>query len=158
MLKMFEKGCIGSLTLKNKIIMAPMGTKTDPDGGFSARSIRYYQERAKGGVGMVITGLNGVQTKYEPQSCNLLTKFHHVDRLSILAEKVQQLGAKLCIQLGPGLGRMQFTDPSTAPSAACTLSNLRRPPATSCTSLFSSSFPHCWPTPSRSSGLTSNSL
>ena len=54
--KLFEKGKIGNLPIKNRIVMTAMGT------GFAAASgeaseeiIRYYEERAKGGVGLIIT-------------------------------------------------------------------------------------------------------
>jgi len=118
MLKLFEKAKIGNMELRNRIVMSPMGTTTDTDGGFSARAIRYLTERAKGGAGLIITGANTVSTKYEPRPCNLLDDFHQVDRLNLLAEQVHQYGAKLCVQLSPGLGRMMFTDPFTPPYSA----------------------------------------
>lgn len=117
-MKLFEKGKIGKLELKNRVFMAPMGTTADPDGGFSARSIRYYMERAKGGAAMIFTGANSVSTKYEPRPCNLLEDFHQVDRLNLLADKIHQYGAKFCVQVTPGLGRMTFTDPFTPPYSA----------------------------------------
>lgn len=118
MLKLFEKGTIGNMKLKNRIIMAPMGTTADVDGGYNVRSIDYFVERAKGGVGLIITGANIVSTKFEDRPCNQLDNFHQVDRLGILADKVHQYGAKLCVQLTPGLGRMVFTDPFTPPYSA----------------------------------------
>ena len=54
-MKIFDRTRIGNMTLRNRIYMAPMGTSTDPDGSFSDRSIRYYEERAKGGFGLIIT-------------------------------------------------------------------------------------------------------
>ncbi|MBU3182872.1 NAD(P)/FAD-dependent oxidoreductase [Clostridium psychrophilum] len=118
MLKLFEKTNIGRMKLKNRIVMAPMGTTADVDGGYNERSINYFVERAKGGVGLIITGANIVSTKYEDRPCNQLDNFHQVDRLGLLADKVHQYGAKLCVQITPGLGRMVFTDPFTAPYSA----------------------------------------
>lgn len=115
MLKMLENGKIGGITLKNKIIMAPMGTKSDSDGSFSLRDIRYFEERAKGGVGMIITGRVGTQDKYEMRTNHLLYVYHHLTRLSLLIEKVHHYGTKLCVQLGPGIGRMVYQDPFTPP-------------------------------------------
>lgn len=117
-MKMFEKGKIGKIELRNRIIMDPMGTTADPDGGYSTRCIRYFEERAKGGVGMVITGANTATEKFEPRPCNLLDNFFKVGRLHELADRVHHHGAKLCVQVTPGLGRMVFTDPFTPPYSA----------------------------------------
>jgi len=118
MLKMFEKEKIGKMELRNRIIMDPMGTTTDTDGGFSERSIRYYVERAKGGAAMIITGANTATTEYETRPCNVLDNFFKVGRLNLLADKIHQYGAKFCVQITPGLGRMMFTDPNTPPYSA----------------------------------------
>lgn len=117
-MKMFEKGKIGKLELRNRIVMDPMGTTADPDGGYSTRCIRYFEERARGGVGMVITGANTATEKFEPRPCNLLDNFFKVGRLHELADRVHHHGAKLCVQITPGLGRMVFTDPFTPPFSA----------------------------------------
>ncbi|MDD5094409.1 MAG: hypothetical protein PHV74_08540 [Dehalococcoidia bacterium] len=45
---------IGEMTLRNRILMAPMDTGYDEPGGYvSERSIAYYAARARGGVGMI---------------------------------------------------------------------------------------------------------
>ena len=38
---------IGKMEVPNRIVMAPMGTKADPDGGFCQRDWHYYEERAR---------------------------------------------------------------------------------------------------------------
>ena len=53
-MKLFEKNAIGRMKLKNRMIMSPMGTASDPDGGFSEQNRNYYVERAKGGFGLII--------------------------------------------------------------------------------------------------------
>jgi len=51
-----QPGQIGSFKLKNRIIMAPMGTNfSTTDGVSTERDKRYYQERAIGGVAMIMT-------------------------------------------------------------------------------------------------------
>ena len=57
--KLFEPGRIGKLSIRNRIVMAPMGIigLTEPDGKILQRAIDYYVERAKGGVGLIVTGL-----------------------------------------------------------------------------------------------------
>ena len=117
-MKLFTKCKIGKMPLKNRIVMAPMGTSSDSDGGFSARTIRYFEERAKGGTGLIITGRMASITDYEGFSQGALTNYHHVSRLSSLAEHVHMYGAKLCVQIGPGLGRLMGKDPYNAPYSA----------------------------------------
>lgn len=115
---LLTKGRIGNMELKNRIVMAPMGTSADGDGGYSARTIRYFTERAKGGTGLIITGRNASVLEYEGYSCSALSNFHHVNRLAALADNVHAYGAKLCVQIGPGLGRIMFTS-ATVPPYSC---------------------------------------
>lgn len=117
-MKILEQTKIGSMKLHNRMYMAPMGTSTEADGSFSERSIRYYEERAKGGFGLIITGANQVTTKYEAKACNILDTAKSFEQLNFLARRVHNFGTKLCVQLTPGLGRMQFTTPDIQPYAA----------------------------------------
>ena len=53
--KLFEKGKIGRITIKNRCAMMPMGTVyADKDGIATDRLISYYEARAKGGIGLII--------------------------------------------------------------------------------------------------------
>jgi 2,4-dienoyl-CoA reductase-like NADH-dependent reductase (Old Yellow Enzyme family)/thioredoxin reductase len=53
--KLFEPGCIGNVTLKNRLIMEPIGTRyADSQGHITDRYIFFLEERAKGGVGLII--------------------------------------------------------------------------------------------------------
>ena len=106
------------MKLKNRIFMSPMGTTGEADGAYCNEGIDYFEERAKGGAGLIITGANVVSTKYEPRPCTELSDFHHVERLNMLIERCHAYGAKVCVQLSPGLGRQQFTDPFTPPYSA----------------------------------------
>ncbi len=52
---LFQPIKIGSMELKNRLVMAPMGTGfPNPDGTVNQRTIDYYAERAKGEVGLII--------------------------------------------------------------------------------------------------------
>ena len=115
---LFDKTYIGNMKLKNRICMSPMGTTGEADGAYCLDGIDYFEERAKGGTGLIITGANVVSTKYEPRPCTELSDFHHVERLNMLVERCHAYGAKVCVQLSPGLGRQQFTDTFTAPYSA----------------------------------------
>lgn len=49
-------GTIGALTIKNRTIMAPMSAAlANPDGTVSDELIAYYDARAKGGIGLILT-------------------------------------------------------------------------------------------------------
>jgi 2,4-dienoyl-CoA reductase-like NADH-dependent reductase (Old Yellow Enzyme family)/thioredoxin reductase len=51
-----QPGLIGNLRLKNRVLMAPMGTNYSTTDGFSTqRDSEYYAERARGGVAMIMT-------------------------------------------------------------------------------------------------------
>ena len=60
--KLFQPFTVGKLTIKNRIAMAPLGmvAMADPCGGFSENARDYYIERAKGGTGLIITGITNV--------------------------------------------------------------------------------------------------
>lgn len=48
--KMFESAFLGPLEVKNRLIMAPMGTRMGSEiGGVTQKLIDYYVERGKGG-------------------------------------------------------------------------------------------------------------
>ena len=98
---LFDKTYIGKMKLKNRIFMSPMGTTGEADGAYCNEGIDYFEERAKGGAGLIITGANVVSTKYEPRPCTELSDFHHVERLNMLIERCHAYGAKVCVQLSP---------------------------------------------------------
>jgi 2-enoate reductase len=117
MVKLFERARIGNLRLKNRLIMSPMGTASDIDGGYSAQSKDYYVERAKGGFGLIMLACAVATDKYETRPNNMLNDFHQVGRLTSLVEQCHHYGAKVGIQLSPGVGRMGFSDPHNPPYA-----------------------------------------
>ena len=52
--KLFERGSIGTMELKNRIIMSPMGTRLGgPWGEVTDDLIEWYVRRARGGVGLI---------------------------------------------------------------------------------------------------------
>ncbi|HKM07766.1 MAG TPA: NADH:flavin oxidoreductase, partial [Sphaerochaeta sp.] len=117
-MKILEQTRIANMKLRNRMYMAPMGTQTDADGSFSDRSIRYYEERAKGGFSLIITGANQVTMEYEAKACNVIGSAKSFEQLNFLVRRIHNQGAKVCIQLTPGLGRMQFTTADVRPYSA----------------------------------------
>jgi 2,4-dienoyl-CoA reductase-like NADH-dependent reductase (Old Yellow Enzyme family)/thioredoxin reductase len=54
-MKTFEPTCIGSVSLPNRLLMAPVKTGFGgPDGAVTERLLAYYRRRAEGGVGAII--------------------------------------------------------------------------------------------------------
>ena len=61
--KLFERGQIGPLTLKNRAVMTSMTTGyAGLDGAPTEQLCQYYEERAKGGVGLIVTEIFKVNT------------------------------------------------------------------------------------------------
>lgn len=81
--ELFTRVNIGKMRLKNRIIMCPMGNKTDPDGGVQERNIDYFVERAKGGCAAIFTGAFMCTEEFETRGCNVIYNFSHVDRLML---------------------------------------------------------------------------
>jgi 2-enoate reductase len=61
--KLFEPIQIGKVEVKNRVAMAPMGISglLNPDGSPGPRAIDYYLERARGGVGLIISSVFKVE-------------------------------------------------------------------------------------------------
>ncbi|MGY5238232.1 oxidoreductase [Clostridium tertium] len=112
-----EHGKIGNLTLKNRIVMAPMGIDyVDEDFGFSERSIDYYVARAEGGTGLIMTGATLVTSEFQkPNSMFLLDNEDKIDRIKKLADKIHYFGSKLCIQLSLGAGNIGYVGKNNPP-------------------------------------------
>jgi 2-enoate reductase len=134
--KLFEPISIGKVEIKNRIAMAPMaiGGLTTPDGGFGARAIDYYVERAKGGVGLIITGAAMVDNEIEKLPARLLSAAHNRDHFietaSELTHKVHAHGAKIFIQLTAGLGRVLFVMGNSIPVAPSAIPHYWNPTIT----------------------------
>src|SRR3954454_19464228 len=50
---LFEPVQLGPLRLRNRLVMAPMGTCLDESGHITDEAIAYYLRRARGGVGTI---------------------------------------------------------------------------------------------------------
>ena len=121
---LFQKGKIGNLELKNRIIMSAIGINSlvDVDGGVSERIIDYYLERACGGVGMIISGAARVEDKLEPSPEAPFSPYfrlnnrRHSPRLNTLVELLHDHDTKFFVQLTAGVGRIGSINP-VAPSS-----------------------------------------
>jgi len=125
--KLFEPIKIGTMKLKNRIVMPPMGTNFSTEDGYaSKRLIDYHVERAKGGVGLII-----VEGAYvEPRGRGSVRQLavdndNKISGLKKLATAIQTNGAKAALQLFHG-GRQSLssiigTQPVSASEVFCKL-------------------------------------
>jgi 2,4-dienoyl-CoA reductase-like NADH-dependent reductase (Old Yellow Enzyme family)/thioredoxin reductase len=100
--KLFEPIQIGTLKLRNRIVMPPMSTRFGSDtGGVTHRYRDYYLERAKGGVGLIIIENTCIEYPRGKGSPTQLRIDNHkfVPALNDLAEAIQEHGAKVAVQL-----------------------------------------------------------
>ena len=121
--KLFTPFKIGSMEVKNRIVMSPMGTNSaNIDGRISVDEIDYFEERAKGGVGMIITGCMFLTKDLAQGSLEgVLEDNYVIPTLTELCEAVQRYGTKICAQISCGTGRNAFPnmfgDPPVSASA-----------------------------------------
>jgi 2,4-dienoyl-CoA reductase-like NADH-dependent reductase (Old Yellow Enzyme family) len=95
-------GRIGNLTLRNRILMSPMGSNlAEEDGSCGERIARYYEARAEGGAAMVIMGSVGIA--YPRGSGNArqvaISEDKFIPGLSLVADAVHRHDAKIAVQL-----------------------------------------------------------
>ena len=117
---LFTETKIGRMRVKNRIAMAPMcAGYGGPDGSITQRLIDYYEERAKGGTGLIIVEFAYIDNE---ASQSLFTQIG-IDRDTLipghneLVETVKLYGAKVGLQI-VHCGRQRFlgTYPMVAPS------------------------------------------
>jgi len=102
---LFSPGRIGSLELRNRIVMTPMGTNQErSDGHLGEGIIRYYEERARGGVGLVIAGVASIMWPQGASNPNqsAISDDAFLPDWRELARRVHAQGARLAVQLHHG--------------------------------------------------------
>jgi 2,4-dienoyl-CoA reductase-like NADH-dependent reductase (Old Yellow Enzyme family)/thioredoxin reductase len=95
-------GRIGSLALRNRICLTPMGTNLESEDGTPGERItRFYEERAKGGVGMIIVGVTGVAWPSGVSNPNNmgLSRDEFVPAFRETTDRVHAHGAAIAVQL-----------------------------------------------------------
>ena len=100
--KLFEPGKIGTVTVKNRLVMSPMGIGlANLDGTPSEDMIAYYEARAIGGAGLILPEITRVNDVHGAGLLRQLsvTKDRHIEPLSRLAGAVHKHGTKIFIQL-----------------------------------------------------------
>ena len=112
----FEPLDLGFTTLKNRILMGSMHTGLEEEKNGIDRIATYYAERAKGGVGLIVTGgiSPNIQGWTAPFSARMSTKKHAIHHQKI-TEAVHKEGGKICMQILHS-GRYGYHPFNVAPS------------------------------------------
>ena len=95
-------GRIGTLELRNRILMCPMGDNQATDGGYvTDQQIDYFEARARGGAALLLVGSVGVSAPdglSSPRQ-SAIGDESFVDGWRRLADRVHAHGAKVALQL-----------------------------------------------------------
>lgn len=117
----FSEGKIGTLTLKNRFIMSPMGTHLSDENEFITQGlIDYHVARAKGGVALNITEFSSVHPTTREAHLPGAYDDKFIPGMRKLVDAVHEVGGKICLQIWHA-GRQTSSritgQPTIAPSA-----------------------------------------
>jgi 2-enoate reductase len=121
--KLFQRGRIGTMEIRNRIVVGPMNTGYS-DGGqdkwrYTDRHTRLLASWAKGGVGLIIQAHIKVESEIDKEGA--FSRYMVFDRddwiggLYFLTDTVHRYGAKIAIQLSAGCGRIATPVPGYQP-------------------------------------------
>ena len=107
---------LGFTKLANRVLMGSMHTGLEEEKGGYAKLAAFYKARAKGGVGLIVTG--GVSPNLRGRVAPFggeLSKFWHVKKHRQVTDAVHEYPTKICLQL-LHTGRYAYHPFSVAPS------------------------------------------
>ncbi|MEQ6124821.1 NADPH-dependent 2,4-dienoyl-CoA reductase [Pseudotenacibaculum sp. MALMAid0570] len=112
----FEPLDLGFTTIKNRILMGSMHTGLEEEKNGIDKIAKYYAERAKGGVGLIVTGgiSPNIQGWTGPFSARMSSKKHAKHHQKI-TKAVHAEGGKICMQILHA-GRYGYHPFNVAPS------------------------------------------
>lgn len=99
---LFSPMNIGSMTVKNRIVMAAAEVSmAQIDGKPTEKLIEYYEARAKGEVGLIISGVTRVNDMGGAFTFTQLSMSHdyHIEPMKEFVERIHQYSSKFCVQL-----------------------------------------------------------
>ena len=108
---------LGFTTLKNRTLMGSMHTGLEEKPGGFERMAAYFAERARGGVGLMVTGGIGPNDEGGVYSgAAKLTTVEEAEKHKIVTKAVHEADGKICMQILHA-GRYAYSPKSVAPSA-----------------------------------------
>lgn len=100
--KLFTPGKIGKLTIKNRAVLAPMQMMYGEHLGYAGeKAIAYYEERARGGVGLIIVeGVNVDEVNNKPWNLQMsLASDKYTASFQPLTEAIHKYDCRCFVQL-----------------------------------------------------------
>lgn len=98
--KLFEPVKIGKMELKNRVVMTPMGTGYySIDGYITERAINYFEERARGGVGLITPTAWVGNTAFAVPGNALMHDDRLIPSYKKLVDAIHRHGTKIHLQL-----------------------------------------------------------
>lgn len=114
---LFQPLDLGFTQLKNRVLMGSMHTGLEEVPGGHKRMASYFAARAKGGVGLIVTGGIGPNAEGSTHPvCKLLDSDKAVAQHKHITDAVHDAGGKICMQI-LHTGRYAFNDKLVAPSS-----------------------------------------
>lgn len=125
---LFSPVKIGKVEVPNRIALLPMGVFSprlmNKDGSYTKDGADYYIERAKGGTGLIITGL--VPLPKNAMASILNDPKSYVKNQKYLADGIHKYGSKVFIMISALSGRSSTNPDDPAPSALPNVWNPKR--------------------------------
>ncbi|GHD75150.1 FAD-dependent oxidoreductase [Vogesella fluminis] len=118
---------LGFTTLKNRVLMGSMHTGLEEAPQGFEKMAAFYAERARGGVGLIVTG--GVGPNEEgrvAEGASMLADEHEVPQHRIVTDAVHAAGGKIAMQI-LHTGRYSFQEQLVSASPICAPINFYRP-------------------------------
>lgn len=121
---LLSPGRIGTLEVKNRIVVSAMGVSlSEDDGTVGEKIIAYHEEQARGGVGLIISGVAGVAWPVGAVAMQqtAISEDRFIPGLKVLCDRVHAAGGKIAAQLHhgglvAGYGFQRFGEPLWAPA------------------------------------------
>lgn len=115
--KLLEPLDLGFTTLKNRVLMGSMHTGLEEEKNGLERMAAFFSERARGGVGLIVTGGFGpsAHAATHPMT-NIIQNDEQAAKHRLITDAVHAEGGKICMQI-LHTGRYAFNPESVAPSA-----------------------------------------
>lgn len=129
MVKLFASYQVRNVTLKNRIVMAPMCTyEANSDGMVQPFHLTHYGSRAVGGVGLMITEATAILPEGRISVNDLgIWDDQHIEGQRQIVEQAHAYGAKIAIQLAHAGRKATVDGRSVAPTALAFNENYRIP-------------------------------
>ncbi|HXD03352.1 MAG TPA: NADH:flavin oxidoreductase, partial [Novosphingobium sp.] len=95
---LLSPGRIGSMELANRIVVTAMGVSlSEDDGTVGERLIAYHEDQARGGAGLIVSGVAGVAWPVGAVSMQqtAISEDRFIPGLKALTDRVHACGAKI---------------------------------------------------------------